>query len=129
MLSPFPVSPPQVPYPLLPLPASMRVLPHLTIPLLPQQPSIPLSWVIKHPQEQRAPFAVMPEKAHPLLHIQLEPWVSPPTPSDYSLVGSLVPGRWGGASDWLILLFFLWGCKPLQLLFLLSCRGVLPQSA
>ena len=29
MLSPFPVSPPQVPYPLLPPSASMRVLPHL----------------------------------------------------------------------------------------------------
>jgi hypothetical protein len=33
----------------------------------------------------------------------------------YSLVGGLVPGRSGG-SGWLILLFFLWGCKPLQLL-------------
>jgi hypothetical protein len=29
MLSPFSVSSPQVPYPLLPSPASMRVLPHL----------------------------------------------------------------------------------------------------
>jgi hypothetical protein len=33
----------------------------------------------------------------------------------YSLVGSLVPGSSGG-SGWLILLFFLWGCKLLQLL-------------
>jgi hypothetical protein len=33
----------------------------------------------------------------------------------YSLVGGLVPGSsWG--SGWLILLFFLWGCKPLKLL-------------
>ena len=31
----------------------------------------------------------------------------------YSLVGGLVPGIPGG-SGWLILLFFLWGCKPLQ---------------
>ena len=33
----------------------------------------------------------------------------------YSLVGGLVRGNSGGAS-WFILLFLLWGCKPLQLL-------------
>jgi hypothetical protein len=33
----------------------------------------------------------------------------------YSLVGGLVP-RSSGGSGWLILLFFLWGCKPFQLL-------------
>jgi hypothetical protein len=34
----------------------------------------------------------------------------------YSLVSDLVPGSYGGrGSGWLIL-FFLWGCKPLQLL-------------
>jgi hypothetical protein len=33
----------------------------------------------------------------------------------YSLVSGLLPESSGG-SDWLILLFFLWGCKPLQLL-------------
>ena len=37
----------------------------------------------------------------------------------YSLVGGLVTGSSGesssGVSGWLILLFFLWGCKPLQL--------------
>jgi hypothetical protein len=33
----------------------------------------------------------------------------------YSYVDGLVPGSsWG--SGWLILLFFLWGCNPLQLL-------------
>jgi hypothetical protein len=40
-------------------------------------------------------------------------------PHVYSLIGGLVPGRFflgGRGSDWLILLFFLWGCKPLQLL-------------
>jgi hypothetical protein len=36
----------------------------------------------------------------------------------YSLVGGLVPGSSGG-SGWFILLFLLWGCKPLQLLGLL----------
>jgi hypothetical protein len=33
----------------------------------------------------------------------------------YSLAGGLVPGSSRG-SGWLILLFFLWGGKPLQLL-------------
>jgi hypothetical protein len=33
----------------------------------------------------------------------------------YSLVGGLVPGSSEG-SCWLILFFFLWGCKPFQLL-------------
>jgi hypothetical protein len=33
----------------------------------------------------------------------------------YSLVGGLVPGS-SGRSDWMILLFLLWGYKPLQLL-------------
>jgi hypothetical protein len=33
----------------------------------------------------------------------------------YSLVGGLVPGNSGGFG-WLMLLFFLWGCKPIQLL-------------
>jgi hypothetical protein len=33
----------------------------------------------------------------------------------FSLVGDLVPERsWG--TGWFILLFLLWGCKPLQLL-------------
>jgi hypothetical protein len=33
-----------------------------------------------------------------------------------SLVGGLVPGSFGERSGWFILLFFLWGCKPLRLL-------------
>jgi hypothetical protein len=33
----------------------------------------------------------------------------------YSLVGGLVPGI-SGRSGWFILLFLLWGCKPLKLL-------------
>jgi hypothetical protein len=38
----------------------------------------------------------------------------PMGPSMYSLVGNLIPGS-SGVSGWLILLFFLWGHKPLQL--------------
>ena len=45
------------------------------------------------------------QKGHPLLHMQLELWVPP------CVVGGLIPGRSGGVSVWLILLFFLWGYK------------------
>jgi hypothetical protein len=103
-----------------PSPASMRVLPHLSppppqliYPLLPHLPSIPLHWGI-HPQDQGALLLLMP-------------LIRPSSPTYaagamgrsfhvYSLVGGLVPGSWGGVSGWLILLFFLWVCKPLQLL-------------
>jgi hypothetical protein len=59
----------------------------------------------------RVSLPLMPDKAilcyiyswiHGFLHV-------------YSLVSGLVPGSSGG-SGWLILLFFLWGCKSLQLL-------------
>jgi hypothetical protein len=62
-------------------------------------------------QDQRPFFALMPDKAilwyicswnQKSLHV-------------YSVVDGLVPGSSEG-SGWLILLFFLWGCKPLQLL-------------
>ena len=83
-------------------------LPH-THPLLLQRPSVLLHWGIEPSQDQRALFQVMPDKAilcyicnwsHKLLHV-------------YTWVDGLVPGRfWGGESGWLILSFFLWGCKP-----------------
>ena len=52
----------------------------------------------------------MPILCHPLLHIQLEPWVPPCV-----LFGWCFSLRelWGW-SGWLILLFFLWGCKTLR---------------
>jgi hypothetical protein len=98
-----------------PPPASMRVFSH---PLLPPCPGIPLHWGIKPLQDQGLLLPLMPDKAifccicdwsHGLLHV-------------YYLAGGLVPGCSGGrgevgeVSGWLILLFFLWGCKPLQLL-------------
>jgi len=49
-------------------------------------------------------------QGHPLLHMEMEPWVL----SCVLLVGNLVPGSSEG-SGWLILLFFLWNCKSLQL--------------
>ena len=107
ILSPFPVSPPQALYLLLPPPAT-EGSPQPAYPLLPQCPSIPLCWIIKLPQDQGAPFPVMPAKpilcyisswSHGFLYV-------------YSLVGGLVPVSFGG-SGWLILEFFLWYCKPL----------------
>ena len=63
MLSPFPFLLHKLPIPSSLLPVSMRVLPHLTHPLLPQRPNIALSWVIKLPQDCRVPLPVMPHKA------------------------------------------------------------------
>jgi hypothetical protein len=48
----------------------------------------------------------------------------------YSLVGGLVPGS-SGSNGWFILLFLLWGCKPLQFLDPFSSSsnwGLCPQS-
>ena len=50
MLSPFPVSPLQTPYPQTPPADSMSKVPNLPIhPLLPHHPSIPLRWGNKSP--------------------------------------------------------------------------------
>ena len=64
MLSPFPVSPLQAPYPI-PFPsASMRELPHPpTPPFPPHCPSIPLHWSIEPPQDRGPPLPLMPDKA------------------------------------------------------------------
>jgi hypothetical protein len=111
MLSFFLVSLSEIPYPMLPLPASMRMPHPPTYPLLPPCPGIPVHWGIEPSQNQGPFLPLMPYKAilyylcvwcHGSLHV-------------YSLVDILVLGISGG-SGWLILLFFLWGCKPLQLL-------------
>jgi hypothetical protein len=108
-----------IPFKFYPLPhpyVSMRVLPHplphpLSHPLLPQCPSITLHWGIKPSQDKGATLPLMPDMAilcfifswsHRSLHV-------------YSLLGGLFLGTFG-ASGWLILLFFLWGCKPVLLL-------------
>jgi hypothetical protein len=62
----------------------------VTTSLLPPCPHIPLHWGIKPSQDQGSLLPLMPNKA----------------------ILCLVPG----SSGWLILLFFLWGCKLLQLL-------------
>jgi hypothetical protein len=50
-------------------------------------------------------------QGHPVLHTQLEPWVLPCV-----FFGWWFSPRSSEGSGWLILLLFLWGCKPLQLL-------------
>jgi hypothetical protein len=74
MLSPFLVSAPQTPYPILPPPASTRVLPH------PHPNSCSPSWHSSTLwyQASTGPRASPPTDAlqgHPLLHMRLEPWV------------------------------------------------------
>jgi hypothetical protein len=93
----------------LPIPSvSMRVLPHL-LPLL--LPSVPLWWGIDASQDQGHILPLMPGKtilyyicswSHASLHV-------------HPLIGCLAFGS-SGRADWLILLFLLWGCKPLQVL-------------
>jgi hypothetical protein len=80
-------------------------------PLLPHCPCIPLHWGIKPSQDQGSLLPLMSNKAI-LCHIC--GWIHGFL-FVYSLVGGLVPGS-SGVSGWLILLFFLWVCKPLQLL-------------
>jgi hypothetical protein len=83
----------------------------LTHPLLLSCPGIPIHWDIKPSQDQGPLLSLMSNKAI-LCYIfgwRYEPLLV------YSLVSGLVPGN-SGVTGWLILLFLLWGCKPLQLL-------------
>jgi hypothetical protein len=73
--------------------------------LLPHHSRIFLQWDTEHSQDQRPPLSLMPGKA---ILCYICSWSH-----GYTLVGGLVPGNSGG-SGWLILLFFLWGCKPLS---------------
>ena len=80
-------------------------------PLPPPSPGIPLHWGIKPSQDQGSLFSLVSDKA--ILCYKCS-W-SHGSFNVYSLVGGLVP-RSSGGSGWLILFFFLLGCKPLQLL-------------
>jgi hypothetical protein len=104
-LSFFPVSPR---YPPTPLP--LRGYSPPTDPLPPHRSIILLLWGFKPQQDQVAPLPSTSDKAvlcyifsrnHGPTHI-------------YSLVGGLVPGSFGGSGY--LILFFLWGCSPLQFL-------------
>jgi hypothetical protein len=90
-----------------PLPASMRVLPllpthsHLPDLAFPYTGASSLHRTNNLPSHW-CPTSYICSWSHGSLHV-------------YSLVDDLVPGSSGG-SAWLIFLFFLWGCKPLQFL-------------
>ena len=110
IFSPFLVPTPQIPFSIT-LPLLLWGWSLTRPPLLPPCPGIPLHWDIEPSQDQETLLPLMPDKAipcyicnwrHGCLHV-------------YSLVGGFV-SRSSGGSGWLILLFFLWSCKPLQLL-------------
>jgi hypothetical protein len=107
---PFSCFPSRTPHHFILPPPSMRVLSHHP-PTPTPHPGIILHWVIEPSHDQGPLLPLMSNKAilcyiggwsHGSLHV-------------YYLVGGLVPvSSWG--SGWLILLFFLWGCKPDHLL-------------
>jgi hypothetical protein len=112
MLSPFLVSPLETLYP---IPLSLLLwgcsLPHSPTHSQPSHPCILLHCGIHLSQDQGFFLSLMPDKAI-LCYIYSWNHVSLYV---YSLFGSLAPWRsGGGGSGWLILLFFLWGCRPLK---------------
>ena len=105
MLSPFPVSHLQTPYPIPLSPDSMRVLP-ASDPVPPHHPGIPLHWSIEPSQNQGPLLPLMSNKA--II------WTYPAGAMGPFICWWFSPSElWWGGSCWLILLFFLWGCKPL----------------
>ena len=105
VLSPYSVSPLlETPYPIPPPPASMRVFFH---PSTHSHLSTLDSPTLGESKDRGPLLPLMPAKAI-LCYTCSRSHV-------YSLVGGLVPGS-SGRSGWLILLFFLCGYKPLQLL-------------
>ena len=110
MLSPFLASPLEPPFSIPHPPASMRMLPlppthsHLTTLAFHYTGELSLHKI----KSFSSYYAI---QYHAQLHRQICNWSHV-----YSLVGGSVPGSWGEESGCLILFFFLWGCKPLQLL-------------
>jgi hypothetical protein len=105
MLSPFLVFSSENPLSHHPFPCSP------THPLLLPCPGIPLHRGIKLSQDQGPLPSLMSNKA---ILCYICGW-SLGSLYVYSLVGGSVSGSSGG-TGWFILLFLLWGCKPLQLL-------------
>jgi hypothetical protein len=94
-----------------PPPDLMRVLPNQLTHSCLQALAFPYAESLDLHKNKGAPFPLMPDKA---ILCYISSW-SCECPYVYFLVGSLVPGHFGG-SGWLIVLFFLQGYKPLQLL-------------
>ena len=94
-------------------PAFMRVFAHPpTHSYLPALAFLYIGASIEPSQDQRLLLPLMSDKAIPCY---ISSW-SHGSLHVCSLVGGLVLGSSGQWSSWLILLFFLWGCKLLQLL-------------
>jgi hypothetical protein len=77
----------------------------------------------------RVSLPIDTQQVHLMLHMWLEPWVPPCVLFCWWFSPWEIWGR--GGSDWLILLFFRWVCKPFQLLqiFLqILCWGTHAQS-
>jgi hypothetical protein len=106
----FPAPPPRSPLSHSLSPCFYEGAPPPTSPLPPPRTSISLHWDIEPSLDQRPLLPLMPNKVI-LWYICSWSYGSLPVYLD----SSLVPGSSGG-SGWLILLFFLWGCKQLQLL-------------
>jgi hypothetical protein len=106
MLSPLLVSPLETSYPILPPPASVRVLPHpsthFCLPALAfpytGESNLHRTKGLSPIDANKAILCYICGWSHGSLHV-------------YSLVGGLVPGSSGG-SGWFILLFFLWVANP-----------------
>ena len=94
-----------------PSPLSLSCILPPIYPLLPHPSSIPLCWGIKPPQLQEPPLPLMPAKT---IICCICSYSNGPI-FVYSLVGNLLPGSSRGSYKF-ILLFFLCGCDPLQLL-------------
>ena len=114
MVSPFPVSPPKIPYPILPLHASMRVLPqppnYSCLPAL----VFPYTGTSSLHRKKKACLPIDIPQSNPLLHMWLEPCME--SLHLYSLVIGLVSGN-SGWGVWLFDIIVLpTNCKPLQVL-------------
>ena len=108
MLSPFTVSPfLETPYPISPFHASMMVfLQPTTHPSLPAFDSTTLGYLLSLHRNKDLSWQRYLTRPY---------YGTYPAGAMYSIVGGLVPGC-SGCSGWMILLLFLWDCKPPQLL-------------
>ena len=109
MLSPFLIFSPEISYSICPPTDSMRVCLHPSTHFPPSYPRIPLHWGIKFSQDQGLLLPLMPHKAI-LCYIYGWSQVHICTSMHTPLLVVLDPG----SSGWLMLLFFLWCCKPFR---------------
>jgi hypothetical protein len=108
ILSPFLVSlPPRNPLSHLPSPCFYEGVPTPTHPLPPPRPRFSYTGASIEPSEDQEPLLPLMHNKAILCYICSWSLV-------YSFVDGLVPGSSRGSGWWI--LFFLWGCKPLQLL-------------